>query len=69
MVSLAPAIQSAFSMSTIAAQQLSNPAQMNSRVSRLAGYIFGDNNYLAWSYAWCNYFRPFKTRRCGLDYS
>ena len=49
---LKPAVDSAFSMSTIAAEQLGNPAQMNSRVSRLTGYIFGDN----WSYAWVTIF-------------
>ena len=31
-------------------------------VSRFAGYIFG--YYVTWS--WCNYFRAFKTRMCGL---
>jgi hypothetical protein len=31
-------------------------------VSRLKGYIFGDT----WIYALCNYFRLFKTQRCGL---
>ena len=58
---LDPAIESAFSMSAIVAQQLSNP-QMDGRVSRFARYIFG--NHVAG--LWCNYFRPFKTRRCGL---
>jgi hypothetical protein len=59
---LEPALVSAFSMINVAAQQLGNPAQINSRVSRLRGYIFGDT----WVYASCNYFRLFKTRRCGL---
>jgi hypothetical protein len=55
-------IESAFTMSTIAAQEM----LADSRVSRLAGFLFGENDSLAWANAWCNYFRPFKTRRCGL---
>jgi hypothetical protein len=61
---LKPAVDRAFTMSTIAAKQLGNPAQMNTRVSRLAGYIFGDT----WPYhdVIGNYFRLFKTQSCGL---
>jgi hypothetical protein len=58
---LNPAIASAFGMSTIAAEQLD---QTNNRVTDLARYIFG--YYIIWEGALCNYFRPYKTRRCGL---
>jgi len=57
MVSLAPAIQSAFSMSTIAAAMPVNPSDTNQnnlksrRVSRLAGFLFG-NDPSAWLNAW-----------------
>ena len=40
---LDPAIESAFSMSTIVAQQLNDLTQLDLRVSRFAGYIFGDH--------------------------
>jgi hypothetical protein len=61
---LIPAVESAFSMITIAVEELGNPAQMDSSVSRFAGYIFGYD--VDWPYVLGDYFQLFKTRRYGL---